>query len=71
MPSCRTRPGAAPGSSEHSTTARSASSRSFTGAVAAGTISRSAIRSASAASPANGRATNTGAAPPALPWQFL
>src|SRR5689334_11260978 len=72
-PSSRARAGAAIGSSEHSWTLRPSAtpSLSVSGAVAAATISRMAIRSHSPARPANGRATYVGTGPAALPWQAL
>ncbi len=62
--------GAAPGRRVARRTARSPSFR-VSGAVAAGTSSRSAITSHSLGIPSNGRATKVGAAPPAAPWQAL
>ena len=73
MPSWRTSAGAATGSSEQSSTSRSVftESASGSGAVAAGTISRSAIGSHSPASPSKGRLTKVCGAPEGLPWQAL
>ena len=62
--------GAAIGSSEHSWTVRSESLR-VSGAVAAGTSSRSATTSHSDGRPSNGRPTYTAGAPAAEPWQAL
>ena len=62
--------GAAPGSRVASRIVRPPSFR-VSGAVAAGTSSRSAITSHSPGIPSNGRATNVGAAPPAAPWHAL
>ena len=62
--------GAAPGSSEQSRTRRS-ESFSVSGALAAGTSSRSAMTSHSDGSPAKGRPTKAVAAPPGAPWQAL
>ena len=61
--------GAAIGSSVHRVTSRSVPS-TVSGAVADGTSSRSATRSHSDGSPANGRATYA-VAPSAEPWQLL
>ena len=69
-PDSRTIAGAAPGSRVASRTVRSPSF-SVSGAVAAGTSSRSAITSHSLGMPSKGRATKVGAAPPAAPWQAL
>ena len=62
MPSSRASAGAAIGSSEQSWTVRPSAtpSSSVSGAVAAATISRIAMRSHSPASPSNGRATYVG-----------
>ena len=69
-PLSRTIAGAAIGSSEHSWTVRSESLR-VSGAVAAGTSSRSATTSHSDGRPSNGRPTYAAGAPAAEPWQAL
>src|SRR5690242_15383928 len=70
-PLSRTSAGTAPGSSVHRVTLRFGSAFSVSGAVAAGTNSRIAIRSVSPGSPANGRARKSGGGPDLLPWQDL
>ena len=66
----RTMAGAAIGSSEARSTVRSLP-LSFSGAVAAGTSSRSAMMSHSEGRPSNGRAMNAAGAPSPAPWQAL